>query len=227
LFGALFVLNLTRREFLPGPYRWTIRWALLGIFSVASMGILSTRISHLGHVSGFVSGAGVCLALLPGLDLTRPHARPAAWIRRVTLAVAALYVIGIVQGVRFAATSDAWDVIQIARRSLDDSGLSPTMRLVLADWISHAPGATEADRQQALELARQARVHFAAAADDPVLLEAARSVEESVEKLVEGSVEESLIRDLAGGALADDEGLRHVERGPEQVEDRREDRLAQ
>ena len=211
LFGALFVLNLMRREMLPGPYRWTIRWAMVGILPMVLMSVSSTRISHLGHAFGFVAGALVCLAVLPGLDLTRPRARPAAWIRWAALVLIGLYVAGIAQGVRFAVTSDAWDVIRIARRSLDRSGLSPPMRLVLADWISHAPGASEADLKQGLELARQARSDFA---DVPLLVEAAESLEES------------FVRRSAGGALAREQGLGDVEHGPEEVEDGGEERLA-
>ena len=142
LVGALTVLNFTRRSDLPPPVRVPIALALMLSSLQLMLELWMPSIDHLGHWGGFVSGALLCLLLLPGLDLTRPETRPSAGLRGCVIALVAVYLVALGCSAAYVVRGDQASLLRLAARSLDHPRFPPQVIALLAWRFDALPDAS-------------------------------------------------------------------------------------
>jgi membrane associated rhomboid family serine protease len=150
LVGAMVTLNLFRGSELCLPF--TLKPIMLVMFLLVEISTQLVRpdIDATGHWSGLISGALLCLLVLPGLDLASPRASPPASVRGLALGLVLLFAVGLAKGAHYAATADEHDIFRVGSKALDDPDFDPILTRVLSWGIALSPPSTPEELGRAL-----------------------------------------------------------------------------
>ena len=102
LFGAFAVLHIRYWNQLSPPFRQSVRWWVVIVGLNAFLPILWPAIDYAAHLAGMGAGAVVAWALLAPMDQLKPDHRPSKWVKGITVAVSALFVVGLAQAAYYA-----------------------------------------------------------------------------------------------------------------------------
>ncbi|MFW5966050.1 MAG: rhomboid family intramembrane serine protease [Persicimonas sp.] len=102
LFGGFLALHVRFWDDLTPPFRQSVQWWVFMIGINAALPLIVPIVDYMAHLAGFVTGFAVAYAMLLPMDSLKPDARPSTAVRGVTVAITALFVVGLGQAGLYA-----------------------------------------------------------------------------------------------------------------------------